>query len=640
MKNSRLITVILCLGIVCSSFSMRKQFQETKRRVVTSRNNFSRYANDNRSRQFNRRPFNNQGVSYRPSLRDAVFQGDLEEIKNNWRDVFDKNGGGDLICLALVCNKSKRDYDRTAVISTLVDVVEKYYPKEKLYEFVHFKTPKKDCPVFLLAISKGCREIVEKLIKAGVDITIAKKSDGETSLQAAVFLRNDEERYYILDLLLKEIKKKKKYSNKKKNKYLNKLGKTRSGDIDTVLNIAISNEDEKAVEKLLKAGVDITRSSDIGNTSLHKTLFIKNKEIRYNILGLLLEKLKKKRYANKRDQYLNKVNKTQRDADTVFNIAVSKGDEYIVTELIKGEVDITVAAESGQTCLHKVLFIEDEGIRRSIFDLLLNELAQEKYDKVRKDFLNMVCKTQRDEDTVLSVAVSNGDEYAVRKLLDAGVDATIENNNDENSLYKAVASGNVEIVKLIAVRFQDVNKVSKETRRTALQIVVRLLKGSPKKRNKQDAKRLSIEYILQVIEILLCKNATLLGLDYYGKNLLYWLFFGDVYGQKLYTRKESVMLLDALIKYATIDNKLFEALDEPCEVGGKENRKTPLDILCEVCKEPFANRKELLKKIFVTKGRRTRKTLYQLSKEIKNNGKLRRKMQEKFKILRKIYDRI
>ncbi|KAK1388162.1 Aberrant large forked product [Heracleum sosnowskyi] len=116
----------------------------------------------------------------------------------------------------------------------------------------------------------------------------------------------------------------------------------------------------------------------------------------------------------------------------------ASGEFYLLTELLKHNVDINVLDKTGLTAIHRAIL----GKKQAIFNILLRESAN--------PFV-------RDEEgaTLMHYAVRTASSQMIKILLLYNVDINLQDNNGWTPLHLAVQSRRTDIVRLLLIKGAD-----------------------------------------------------------------------------------------------------------------------------------------------------------------------------------------
>ena len=283
-----------------------------------------------------------------------------------------------------------------------------------------------DTPLHV-AVRTGNRTIVNMMLETGADIEALDKN-GDTPLNIAISMKDGN----ILRLLSQQ-----------------------GGDIDTVLQAAISEEDEDKVRWLLIHGeVDVNmKDEDFGYSALEVAVLSGNKaivllllekgaDVDGNVLNVAISQGEETVVQLLLESGANP-NVMTPDGNTVLQGAVSRGNKAAIHLLLHAGADVNARSASGVTVLQAAVLSSTEVIVR----ILLHAGAD-------------IHVRDANGATVLQLAVSRGKNAVIQLLLDAGADVNAADSNHTTALHIAVMGRNEKSVQLLLDKRADVNAKS------------------------------------------------------------------------------------------------------------------------------------------------------------------------------------
>ncbi|MFC1842899.1 ankyrin repeat domain-containing protein [Candidatus Dependentiae bacterium] len=211
-----------------------------------------------------------------------------------------------------------------------------------------------------------------------------------------------------------------------------------------ILNFAISKGCIGVVKKLIEAGVDITAKYSGSQTSLHKVIFVKDKNKREDLINSLLSAINKpkSKYKLNKEEFVNALGIMPNGIrSTVLHLAISQGFVGIAKKLIDLGADITARGSDGQTSLHKAIFVKAKNKREDLINSLLSAInkPKSKYALSKEKFLNALGRMSSGSDnTVLHLSITQGFVDISERLIEAGADITAKDSSGQTSLHCAI----------------------------------------------------------------------------------------------------------------------------------------------------------------------------------------------------------
>lgn len=130
---------------------------------------------------------------------------------------------------------------------------------------------------------------------------------------------------------------------------------------------------------------------------------------------------------------------------TALQLAIRYGNTEMIQVFTDSHADVTLQDSSGKTALHYAVMSGD----LDAIELLISEDA------------NVAKLADHNRLTPLHLAARQGDLEAMQILVNAGADLSAQDKYEKSALHYAVASGNLDAVRLIA-RQADINKQDKD----------------------------------------------------------------------------------------------------------------------------------------------------------------------------------
>jgi len=487
-----------------------------------------------------------------------------------------------------------------------------------------------------IAITKGHVELVEKMVCAGANVMVAVEQDSN-ALHRALLVdvavdQRSEKIKKIVEIILHDLKNRKKYREKDVVKFVNALGKyDKEGAKKRLpLYMAIVGGYVDIVKQLTQVGADVTMLAADEKSTLIQVFFMgfsveDREEKKRQMLDMILRELEnEKKYSPEAVSSclnaLGSVNEEGTRRDTALNLAITQGYFDIAQKLIDMGVDVTIPGTGNVSSLHNALYRQKEYCKRLVENILSGLKKSGKYteDQV-KGFLNMQGTLPGryikglDKDSALGVAITKGYTDVVKMLLQAGADITITGNKKHlPSISKAIVSAQVEVFEYFVMHYLkeglDPNIPDLIKGRTPLTWITRMIKGAAVKRGEEHRARIEIRDAERMMRLLLCDLSAHLDIrDKKGLNVLHWIIL-----------KENVDLLKVIVSCAGSDNKLLEALIQPSKKSYLKKAfypkgRTPLDMLS------MSNKKNALKKVLLgTVHEKTGRTLLQQADRLEN----------------------
>lgn len=207
------------------------------------------------------------------------------------------------------------------------------------------------------------------------------------------------------------------------------------------------------VKKLLDAGVDVNVSDYTKATALHKAA----SRGRLEVVKVLI-------------QAGADVNAETNRGYSPLELASENGHLEIVKTLIQAGADankmqnaLKLASKNGHTEIVKIFDPLNQNTQineTKIQDQQLSD-AEKEYIKIVDGFISSPGFTTRKNSSLcykyLSNAAEKGYAYAIKRLLDAGVDVNLSDRNNVTALHHAASPGHLEVVKVLIQAGANVN---------------------------------------------------------------------------------------------------------------------------------------------------------------------------------------
>lgn len=341
------------------------------------------------------------------------------------------------------------------------------------------------------AIEQEYGEIVEDLLKYGIDVNMLNLLFGGTFLHVATKYKREETVKLLVkygaNVNAKDINEKHSlyYAVENSDLEITKLLLTNGADVNQPdsLSIAVSRNCKEMVELLLQSGANITACDVFGRTALHFTFLnrftVLNKTstfsccknlINANCIKADIAKLLLEQGAN--------VNAQTKHGLTALHAAADEGCVEVVKVLLEYNADVNcsdnncvtplhLSAEEGNKEISKILLDKGANVnaKRKNGKTALHSAAEFGYEVIVDALLQFGAEIDPKEEedvTPLHFAALEGSEAINEMLLNKGADVNAKQENGATPLHNAVRNGNEEVVKILLRFGANVNSKTTE----------------------------------------------------------------------------------------------------------------------------------------------------------------------------------
>ena len=195
-------------------------------------------------------------------------------------------------------------------------------------------------------------------------------------------------------------------------------------DGDPALTLALKQHNTEIAKLLIEAGVDLYQASSYGDSPFIRACYENNHEI----IELLVEKGVD-------------VNRTDNNKVIPLIYAINRKNTYLVDFLISKDADINVCDWMGYYPLH----------------LAVSEFSLDIMDILIKAGIDLNQRIKNTFKTALMVSIQHYKYPAIIKLVTAGANLHLENNEGENALTMAIRRNNLRMVNILIEAGADIN---------------------------------------------------------------------------------------------------------------------------------------------------------------------------------------
>ena len=229
----------------------------------------------------------------------------------------------------------------------------------------------------------------------------------------------------------------------------------RSSDIATPLHLASGKGHEKAADKLIECGADVTTKDKYGSTPLH----LASQSGQVDVARILIEAGAD-------------VAARKNDGETPLHLASRRGLVNVARILIKAGADVAAQKNDGETPLHLASKWGQVDVARMLIKAGADVTAQKNDGKTplhlasewgRVDVAHILIEAhadvtaqRNDGETPLHIASQWGLVDVARILIEAGADVIAQKNGGETPLHLASRRGLVDVARILIEAGADV----------------------------------------------------------------------------------------------------------------------------------------------------------------------------------------